>query len=195
MPTGPSPENDHRVPLLDASHLGGLVAGRHHVGEHHGVVRVHAFGDHRGTHIGVGHADVFRLSAVVAARRVRVAEDAADRRGLGVGLVAVAVHLLLAEDALAAGDVEGHQHVVAHLQLLHFLADLLHHAGELMAKRHARPGVRHGAVVEMEVGPADAGARDPDDGILRVQDLRHGFLVDADPQGSAVVHGKHGKRI
>ena len=103
--------------------------------------------------------------------------------------------LLLAEDALAAGDVERHQDVVADLQLLHLRADLLHHAGELVAERHPRPGVRHGAVVEMEIGPADAGARDPDDGILRVQDLRHGFLVDADPQGPAVIHGKHGKRI
>ncbi len=113
------PEHHDRVAGLDAAHLGGLVPGRHHVGEHHGIVRVHPFRDDRRAHVGIGHAHVFRLPPVVAARGVRVAEDAADRRGLGIGLVAVAVKLLLAEDTLPAGDVEGHQDVVADLQLLH----------------------------------------------------------------------------
>jgi hypothetical protein len=44
----------------------------------------------------------------------------------------------------------------------------------------------------VQIGPADARARDPDDGVLRVQDLGHGFVVDADPLGAPVIHGKHG---
>jgi hypothetical protein len=43
----------------------------------------------------------------------------------------------------------------------------------------------------MEIGPADARARDPDYGVLRMQDLRDGFMVDADPLGTPVIHGKH----
>ena len=53
------------------------------------------------------------------------------------------------------------------------------------------PGVRHGAVIQVQVGAADAGPGDPHDGVLRVQDLRHGLLVDADPQRAAVIHGEH----
>src|SRR5215217_8646395 len=44
----------------------------------------------------------------------------------------------------------------------------------------------------MQIGPADARARDPDDGVLRMQDLRHWFVVDANPMRSPVIHGKHG---
>ena len=111
-------EDHDGVAVLDAAHLGGLVAGRHHVGQQHRVVRVHPFGDDRRADVGVGDAHILRLPAVVAARGVRIAEDAADRGGLGIGFVAIAVQLLLAEDALAAGDVERHQDVVADLQLL-----------------------------------------------------------------------------
>jgi hypothetical protein len=63
---------------------------------------------------------------------VRIAEDAADRGGLGVGFVAIPIEFLLAEDALPAGDVERHQDMVADLEFLHVAADLLHHAGELV---------------------------------------------------------------
>jgi hypothetical protein len=52
---------------------------------------------------------------------------------------------------------------VAYLQLLHTLPYLFHHAGELVAEGHPHSGVRDGTVVQ-------------------VQDLRHGLLVDADPQ-------------
>src|SRR5918999_1456781 len=88
------PENHDGVPGLDAAHLGRLISRWHHVGEHHGVVRVHVSRDDRGAHIGIRDADVFRLSAVVAARCVRVAEDATNSGGLGVGLVAVPIQPL-----------------------------------------------------------------------------------------------------
>src|ERR687895_616687 len=44
----------------------------------------------------------------------------------------------------------------------------------------------------MKVGPADTRSRDTDYGVLRMQDLRHGFMVDADPQRPPIIHGKHG---
>src|SRR5215216_1961542 len=43
----------------------------------------------------------------------------------------------------------------------------------------------------MQIGSADTRSRDPDDGVLRMQDLRHGFMVDADPMRPPVIHGKH----
>src|ERR671916_2305994 len=43
----------------------------------------------------------------------------------------------------------------------------------------------------MQIGPADTRSRDPDDGVLRMQDLRHGFMVYADPQWPSVIHGEH----
>ncbi len=73
--------------------------------------------------------------------------------------------------------------MVTHLQLLYLVTDLFDHPGKLVAKRHAGTGVRHGAVVQVKTGAANARSRDPHDGVLRVQDTRHGFLVDADPQG------------
>ena len=80
-----------------------------------------------GPTVGVGHPHIFGLAAVVAAGGVRVAEDAAHGRGLGVGFVAVAEQALLAEQALAAGNVERHQHMVAHFKLGYLGADFLDH--------------------------------------------------------------------
>ena len=78
---------------------------------------------------------------------MRIAEDATYRGGLGIGFVAIPIQSLPAEDTRSAGDIERHQNVVADLQFLHRPAELLHHAGELMAKRHSNPGIRHGPIV------------------------------------------------
>ena len=114
-----------------------------------------------------------------------------DRRRLGIRFMAVAVQLLLTEITGAAGDIEGHQHAVAYLQLGDAFSYFLHHAGELMAEGHTDPRVRNQSVIQVQVGPADAGPRHPDDCILGVENLRHRFMVNPNPQWSAVVHGKH----
>ena len=44
----------------------------------------------------------------------------------------------------------------------------------------------------MQVRSTDTRSRDPDDSVSRVQDLWHGFMVDADPQRPPVIHGEHG---
>src|SRR5215213_11962168 len=140
-------EDNDGVTWLNAAHLGRLISRWHHVGEQHRVVRVHAVRNDRGTHIGIRDADILRLSSIVAARGMRIAENATYRGSLGIGLVAVTVQYLLAEHTRSAGDIERHQNVVADLQFLHLFAELLHHAGELVAKRHSNPGIRHGPVV------------------------------------------------
>src|SRR5215208_7321129 len=147
MPTGPAPKTTTVSPGWIPPHLGCLKSCWHHVGEEYRVVRVHAFRNERGTHVGVRDADVLCLPTVVAACGVRIAEDATHRGGLGVGLVAIAVQTLPTEDARPAGDVERHQNVVAHLQLPYALPELLHHAGELVAERHPHPCIRDGSIV------------------------------------------------
>ena len=138
---------------------------------------VHPLGDLHRADVGIGHAHVLGLAAVVAAGGMGVAEDAADRGRLRVGLVAVAEQALLAEMALAAGDVERHEHLVADLEVLDGRSDLLDDAAELVAEGRADARVGHLAVVEVQVGAADAGARDPDDGVLGVLDRGIGLLV------------------
>ena len=143
----PTAPNTTTVSRLNTAHFGRLISCWHHVGEHHRVVQVHAFRNDRRTHISVRDADVFRLSAIVAARGMRIAEDATYRGSLGVGFMAIPIQSLLAEDTRSTGDIERHQNMVADLQFLYLLAELLDHAGELMAKRHSHPGIRHGAIV------------------------------------------------
>src|SRR5918998_4205062 len=43
----------------------------------------------------------------------------------------------------------------------------------------------------MQIRAADTRSCDSNDGVLRMQDLRHGFMVDADPQRPPVIHGEH----
>jgi hypothetical protein len=81
--------------------------------------------------------------------------------------------------------------MIPNLEFLDRRADFLDHARQLVAKRHARPGIRHRAVVKVKVRPADAGSGDADDRILGMPDFRHRFLVNADPQRSAIIHGSH----
>jgi hypothetical protein len=161
------------------------------VGQQHRVIQVHPLRDHRRAHVGVRHADVLRLPAVIAAGGVRVAEDAADGGRRRVGFVAVAEQPLLAEVALPAGDVERHQHLVADLEVVHLLADLLDHARELVPESHAHPRVGHQPVVEMEVGAADARAGNPHDRIARMLDTRHRLVFQPDAERAAEIHRLH----
>jgi hypothetical protein len=78
---------------------------------------------------------------------MRISEDAAYRRGLRIGFMTIAIQSLLAKNTLSAGDIERHQNMVADFQFLDLLAELLYHAGELMAKRHSHPSVRDGSIV------------------------------------------------
>jgi glycine/D-amino acid oxidase-like deaminating enzyme len=106
--------------------------------------------------------------------------------------VAIGVQALLAEVALAAKDVEGHQHAVADLDLGDFVADLFDDSHELMAEGVAHARVRHETVVQMQIRTADAGARHAHDGITGMFDDGLWFLGHANPIWAAVGHCKHG---
>ena len=76
----------------------------------------------------------------------------------------------VAKEALAAANVERHHHAVADFELLIALPDLDHFAHELMAEDVALFHGRDVAVIEMQVGAADRGGGDLDDGVPRLLD-------------------------
>src|SRR5690606_27932950 len=123
---------------------------------------------------------------------VGVAVEAAHGAGLRIDVVAVAVQLLLAEEAAAAEDVERHQHPVADLQVLHRGPHFLHHAAELVADDRADPRVRPQAVVDVDARAAEARARAPDDGVVGVLEPGFGDVFDAHPAWTPVGGGEHG---
>jgi hypothetical protein len=81
--------------------------------------------------------------------------------------------------------------VVARLEVLDLGPDLLNNAAELVTKRLSDPRVWNHAVIEVKVGAADAASGYPYDCIARMFNARHGFLVDADPIRSAIIHRAH----
>lgn len=104
-----------------------------------------------------------------------------------VGEILIAVGALadreiapLALVALAADDREGHDDAVADLEFLVLRAHLDHVAHELVAHDVAGLHTRNKCIVEVEVGAADRGARDLDDGIARMLDPRIGDTVAPD---------------
>src|SRR5688572_22792199 len=105
--------------------------------------------------------------------------------------MAIAEHPLLAEMALAAGNVERDEDMVADLQVLHLRPDLLDDAGELVAERLPDPSVRYHAVVKVEVRAADAASGDPHHRVTWMLDGRHRLFVDANAVRSAIIHGAH----
>ena len=113
QPDRPGAEDHHHVAFADLAELRAEVAGRARVGEQHRVLFVHPLGNLARADVGERHAHELGLAAVVAAAGVRVAVDAADRAGVRVDVVAVAVEAARAEEARAAADVERHHHAVA----------------------------------------------------------------------------------
>jgi hypothetical protein len=76
--------------------------------------------------------------------------------------------------------------MVADLEILHGRADFLDDAGELVAEDRAHARVRDEAVVEVEVGTADAGPGDAHDGVIGMFDDRFRHLFRADLVGAAI---------
>ncbi len=78
--------------------------------------------------------------------------------------------------------------MVAHFQILHHRAHFLHNPGKLMAEGRAYTGIRHQAVIKVQIRPAYAAAGNADDGILGMQYLRNRFLYGAYPVRAAIIH-------
>src|SRR3954454_2438470 len=93
--------------------------------------------------------------------------------------------------AVAAGDRERHHHAVADLQLLHIAADLDNLAHEFMAQDVTLFHRRDEAVIQVQVGPADRRGGDPDDRVVRVQDLGIGHLLYPDIVLAHPASGSH----
>ncbi len=85
----------------------------------------------------------------------------------------------LTEEAAAARNRERQDHTISYLELPVFLPDLHHLAHELVPQDVARLHRRDEAIEEMEIGAADGGRGDFDDGVARIQDLRIGYALDA----------------
>ena len=139
--------------------------------------------------VGEGYAQIFGLAARIAAGQMRVAEKARGRvsehlvgeMALAVGGLAHREIAALALVAFAANDREGHDDAVALLQLaVDAGADLDHFAHGLVAHDVAGQHARNEVVKEVQVGAADGAARDLDDRVARILDLRVGDGVAPD---------------
>ena len=159
QPDGAAAPDGDRVAGAYVAVLRGHVAGREDVGEEEHLLVLYLVGNLHRADVGHGHARVLGLAARVAAHHVRVAEQARARKavdlllhpGVRVGVVARREQAAPAEEAVAAGDGERHDHAVADLQVRHRLADLDHLAHELVAEDVALLHRRDEAVVEVQV--------------------------------------------
>ena len=101
--------------------LRGLPAGREDVGEEQHLLVGQTFGHDERVRVGVGDAHVLRLTAGIAAERVRVAvqtaagvaEQQVRHPRVGVRVVAQRGHPVATVQAAAARDRERHDHAVA----------------------------------------------------------------------------------
>ena len=121
------------------------------------------------------------------------------RLGSDAGVDELGVHALRLETGLAdlagvVGDDEGADDEVAGLERLHFVADRFHDADVLVTHQRVVDGLD--AAVGPEVGPADAGRGQADDGVGRLDDLRRIAILDAHvarPVEGESLHRRHGR--
>jgi len=185
------PEDNNRVAFSDAAHLCSLVACRKRVGQHHRVFEQQLVRDFGGSDIGERDAHELRLASIEAPSRMRVPVNAANGCCLWIGVVAVAIQLALAEVAASAKDVEGNQHAIAALEVLHGLADVNNCADELVSESGANARVWYQTVIQMQIRTANTGAQNLNNGIVGMLDDRVRFLGRTDAVGAAVIQGKH----
>jgi hypothetical protein len=100
--------------------------------------------------------------------------------------------MLVAEEALAAGDDEGHHHTVALLEPLYARPGLHHDPHEFMAEDVACFGGRNLAAIEVQVGAADGGGSDLQDDVVGFLDDGVGDRFDPHVMGGMVEQCAHG---
>ena len=114
-PTGPQPHTATVSPGSISAFSARHPAGRQDVGQEQNLIVVEMIGNDDRADVGIRHADIFGLPAGIAAGEVRIAErrrpsggpSAAATRPIvsdGIAVVAGAILLLLAEEAVAAAD-------------------------------------------------------------------------------------------
>src|SRR5262245_8536684 len=154
--------DDHRD-VAGLKTLGGLVGhvirGEAGVGVGGDLLRGHA----------VGKANEVALLDLEVLRKSAIAGDAGERPVLAMHVVAPA-----ARRAGAVGDERVHDHCVALLETTHFRPHLLHPAGVLVARNVGELNadlVAPHALDDVQVGPAEPRAPDPNDHVICVLQL------------------------
>src|SRR5690606_22381899 len=111
------------------------------------------------------------------------------------GGLALRVQPLPAHEALAAADLERHDHPVARGEAAHLGTDLFHDAHRLVSHDVAGRHERRQRLVEMQVRTADRGRRHPDDGVGRLGDARIRHVVHTDVAFALPGHCLHGAPV
>jgi hypothetical protein len=134
-----TPDGDD-VALVDAGVDNAIPAGADHVGEVQSLLVGDIVGEFEEVDVAVRHTSVLGLAASEAAREVRVSKHARGPaavhsvlNGVTVGALALRRQLLLAVEALAAGNLETGDDAVALLQVLDAGTHLVYDAAELVA--------------------------------------------------------------
>ena len=152
-----------------------MEAGPHHVAGEEGDVIGKAVGHLAKGEVGVRHEHLLGLGALQRAEGGPMPVDP--------GLIALVELLALAEEAFAASRPVGAEHPVPDSHPGDLVAGGDHLADELMADHEPRLDL-HTPVVDVEVRPADPARLDPDDRIVRRQQLGLGDIVELDLAGS-----------
>ena len=165
--------DDDRVAGLHAGQLGGVVAGREDVGQHHVVGLAAPRASSRQTQaveVAIRHAQVLGLAAVVGAH-VGEAVGGAGHARVGLRGQAEGGQAAFAVLAEAAGDVEGQAHPVPDLDPVD-AAPTSTTCAEVLVTEHAARLQVGAALVHVKIGPTDVGVRDLDQDVGRLLDLR-----------------------
>src|SRR5690606_12604118 len=182
---GASAHDRHGVTRFDGTVLhADFVTRRQDVAQHDKRFFIRAFGNFVQAVVGVGDAHILGLRAVD-----QVAENPA-------AIFAMRVHLLLAVFALAARGHAGNQNTIALLEIADPFSDFFDHADPFMPQDATGRHRRNVALQNMQVGPADGGACDADDGIGRRLDGGYRDFLQGAFAGTAIDDGFHsaGKR-
>jgi len=173
LPDGSEAEDRETATLGHAGVLHALPRGGQHVGEVEEALVGRALGDDDRTEVGVRDPQVLRLAAGDLAVELGEAEQRRPHPLVAVlrGL-ALREQVALAHPAMSTADGERDHHAVADLEVADGRAHLLDDPHRLVPEdvAHAHEGAEH--LVEVQVGAADRGARDPDDGVGRGLDPR-----------------------
>jgi hypothetical protein len=179
---GPGPDDGNVDPGFQVLAHAGVDGGERVPGEQRLLVG-HPGGEAAEDEVGVGDASGLGLDAGHAAEGQPVAEDAQ--------VAAPVVGAAPAGGAPAAGDLEAGDDAVAGLDAVDVVADLAHGADELVPGHGAGLDAAGVAVVDVQVGPAEAEDARVDDRVGGLGELGFGHVLDGDLAGAPVDDGPH----
>lgn len=166
------------VALVDAGVDDSVPAGADYVGEVQSLLIGNIVGQLEEVVVSVWHTSVLRLTASKATREVRVSKHARGPAAVhgvldsvAVGALALRRQLLLAVEALAAGNLETGDDAVTLFQVLDAGSHLVYDTAELVAQDVALLELDDSAMVEVQVAAADGAASDLEDDIAVFENL------------------------